>query len=75
MVSSLNQPYLITFSFAIYLNFTQFKCWISRNLRTFPGVKFSLKDLPCVKQARKLQATLPSTKLWLTHLLADGGEV
>ena len=27
------------------------------------------------KQARKLQATLPSPKLWITYFLADGGEV
>ena len=32
-----------------YLNFIQFRCWICRNFRTFHGVKFSLKDLLCVK--------------------------
>ena len=51
MVLSLNQPYLILFplEIAIYINFIQFSCQICRDLRTFHGVNFGLKDLLCVK--------------------------
>ena len=34
---------------AIYINFIKFKSKICRDLRTFHGVKFGLKDLLCVK--------------------------
>ena len=51
MVLSLNQPYLILppLEIAIYINFIQFSCQICRDLRTFHGVNFVLKDLLCVK--------------------------
>ena len=51
VVLSLNQPYLILFplEIAIYINFIQFSCQICRDLRTFHGVNFGLKDLLCVK--------------------------
>ena len=53
----LNHSYLIDFLFslfeeAIYVNFIQFKFWICRDLRTFDGVKFGLKDLLCVKNMK-----------------------
>ena len=51
VVLSLNQSYLIPFllEVAIFLNFIQLKCEICRDLLTFHGVKFGVKDLLCVK--------------------------
>ena len=40
---------LLPLDIAIYINFIQFSCKICRDLRTFHGVNFGLKDLFCVK--------------------------